>query len=549
MSTKKVISRKECVTVILNFLAWKDYHPCSEKDLLKSPPLNVLLNIWNFLFRLIDSNVNITKENMAVEVPKFYNEFGYPHTMKTSHLRTPTADHQWESNLVALTWLCKLLLYEHQNFDKEFENKTMLRQTDSYMFNVASKMNIKNTLTSMTITELTNKHFQFYIKSEETGKSIANDVDAKLNNMIAKLQSSVDSKKSELETLRSSSVKMQNDIEEFDKLKERVSTLSLELSQIETLTENIKDYCTRLKRELDSSKHILNEETNYLLELESKNKEINDMMKTRIDGNDIRGLNIAINELKISLSNSVKNIKDLEMEIPTLSSNVTNTKHNLAKSLSSVSLFNLIPSQVSKTYQLIMNSLSTHGIDVSYWKKLDRLLKSVDEHSVDKLLSITDNCLKIVDEALVSETLTFKNESEVKIQHNETLSDLEKSEKLLKEEIAELQAKESEYFKSSLFNKEKSQIISETDYIVSIIKSTAKDEMVFKLIISLLFQENSKRELENATNDLQQAHKRLSEEKFQAKSNLNRYLNNIKELVEKVEDYKSRNCNMMKELV
>ncbi|UKK00145.2 hypothetical protein MACK_000215 [Theileria orientalis] len=479
-------------------------------------------------FRLIDSNVNITKENMAVEVPKFYNEFGYPHTMKTSHLRTPTAEHQWESNLVALTWLCKLLLYEHQNFDKEFENKTMLRQTDSYLFNPASKMNIKNTLTSMTITDLTNKHFQFYIKSEETGKSIANDVDAKLNKIIAKLQSSVDSKKSELETLRSNSVQMQNDIEEFEKLKERVSTLSVELSQIETLTENIRDYCTRLKRELDSSKHILNEETNYLLELESKNKEINDMMKTRIDGNDIRGLNIAINELKISLSNSVKNIKELEMEIPTLSSNVTNTKHNLAKSLSSV----------SKTYQLIMNSLSTHGIDISYWKKLDRLLKSVDEHSVDKLLSITDNCLKIVDEALVSETLTFKNESEVKIQHNETLSDLEKSEKLLKEEIAELQAKESDYFKSSLFNKEKSQIISETDYIVSIIKSTAKDEM-----------ENSKRELENATNDLQQAHKRLSEEKFQAKSNLNRYLSNIKELVEKVESYKSRNCNMMKELV
>lgn len=36
-----------------------------------------------------------------------------------------------------------------------------------------------------------------------------------------------------------------------------------------------------------------------------------------------------------------------------------------------------------------MNSLSTHGIDVSYWKKLDRLLKSVDEHSVDNLVSHT----------------------------------------------------------------------------------------------------------------------------------------------------------------
>lgn len=54
--------------------------------------------------------------------------------------------------------------------------------------------------------------------------------------------------------------------------------------------------------------------------------------------------------------------------------------------------------------------------------------------------------------------------------------------------------------------------------------------MVFKLIILLVFQENSKRELENATDDLQQAHKRLSEEKFQAKSKLNRYLSNIKEV-------------------
>lgn len=51
---------------------------------------------------------------MAVEVPKFFREFGYPQLMKTSHLRTPTADHQWESNLVALAWLCKILMYEQQ---------------------------------------------------------------------------------------------------------------------------------------------------------------------------------------------------------------------------------------------------------------------------------------------------------------------------------------------------------------------------------------------------------------------------------------------------
>lgn len=58
--------------------------------------------------------MRITKENMAVEVPKFYNDFGYPHIMTTSHLKTPTAERQWESNLMALSWLCKLLLYEHE---------------------------------------------------------------------------------------------------------------------------------------------------------------------------------------------------------------------------------------------------------------------------------------------------------------------------------------------------------------------------------------------------------------------------------------------------
>eukprot|EP00375_Theileria_parva_P003049 XP_765730.1 hypothetical protein [Theileria parva strain Muguga] len=113
-NTKKLNTKKECVNFILHFLAWKGYNACSVNDLLRSPPLKVLLDIWNFLFRLVDSNVRITKENMAVEVPKFYNDFGYPHIMTTSHLKTPTAERQWESNLMALSWLCKLLLYEHE---------------------------------------------------------------------------------------------------------------------------------------------------------------------------------------------------------------------------------------------------------------------------------------------------------------------------------------------------------------------------------------------------------------------------------------------------
>ncbi|XP_954515.1 uncharacterized protein TA19405 [Theileria annulata] len=483
-NTKKLNTKKECVNFILHFLAWKGYNACSVSDLLRSPPLKVLLDIWNFLFRLVDKNVTITKENMAVEVPKFYNDFGYPHIMTTSHLKTPTAERQWESNLVALSWLCKLLLYEHENFHKDFEKKSTMTQTDSYMFDAAFKMNIKNPSTYKTVTEWATEHLQLYINVVEKRKSIPNDFEEELNKVLSRLEKSVNSKTKQLNHLRTVSEELQKEIQEFDDLKERVNTIKIEIKTIEDLTNKVKDYCNRMKNELELRESILTQETNSLIQMENSNKEFNDKMNLKIvssksykiiqDGKNIKEINQDINQLKLNLNNCSKKMRELENDRLSLSS------------------------EVSKNYNLIVKSLSASGIDTEPWKEFEVLLKKIDPHSPDHSKSLSDDLMNLANDI----------DSELSLQGG-SVSDLQKTLKSLEQEIEDLRVTESDYSNSTTFNKEKSHLISENEYLVS---------------------ELTKRELENTRNDLDLANKRLLESRSQANYDLQKYIKGLREV-------------------
>eukprot|EP00375_Theileria_parva_P003051 XP_765732.1 hypothetical protein [Theileria parva strain Muguga] len=185
-------------------------------------------------------------------------------------------------------------------------------------------------------------------------------------------------------------------------------------------------------------------------------------------------------------------MRELENDRLSLSSEITAKRHQLSKCLTTA----------TKNYNLIVKSLSVAGIDAENWNEFDKLIKKVDPHSLEDSKSFPDECLKLATDIVVNETLTLKHE------------------------IEDLRTMESEFSNSTAFNKEKSHLISENEYLVS---------------------ELTKREMENTKNDLDLANKRLVEARSQANSSLQKYIKGLRDVVEQIENYKMKNCNAIRE--
>ncbi|AFZ80421.1 hypothetical protein BEWA_032740 [Theileria equi strain WA] len=516
---RNVVNKKECVNTILQFLAWKGYQLCSERELLRAPSLGVLLQIWNILFKFVDANVEITRENMTVEVPRFFKDFGYPLIMETSHLRTPTADHQWERNLLALSWLCKLLLYEHKNFEISAPRSNV---------NIPStipKANISNKLLENSITELTTKHYQRFINGCETSKELMEAFSAELGSIRADLQFDIDKKMELFEQLRNEVSQLQDYICNFGNVKHRIKVLSSDLEQIERATRNLKDSFVISEHELESSKHLLRKESSHLLRLQEKNKEINDMIYNNINGVNLKDLNDRIYTLRAEISTLVERIKEYESEIPLLSSNIISMSNTLLK----------LHASSSSLLEGIKSALLANGIEASSWVNLEKITLNTEANAADEILGISiDSFEAKIEEIFSSDSQKFQETTWAIKQTNDTIAELEIAIISLENEINITNKK----LENSQDSANVSRLQAETEDIVTMIKSCAQENL-----------QTCKDKLRSVLEELQGANDQLELEKANAKKKLESYLEAIRTIVQVCHEQKLKNCHAIKGLV
>lgn len=529
---RNVINKRECVNTIIQFLAWKGYQLCSERELLRAPSLGVLLKIWNILFKCVDANVEITRENMAIEVPRFFKDFGYPLIMETSHLRTPTADHQWERNLLALSWLCKLLLYEHKNFE------VSAPRSNGSGPSTIPKANLSSKLLENSITDLATKHYQRFINGYESSKELMETFALELSNIREELQFDIDKKMEIFEQLRSEVSQLQDYICNFGNVKHRIKVLSSDLEQIERATRSLKDSFIISEHELESSKHLLRKESSHLLRLQEKNKEINDMIYNNINGLNLKDLNDRIYALRAEISNVLERIKEYESDIPLLSSNIISMNNTLLK----------LHASSSSLIEGIKSTLLSNDLDVSSWANLERITLNTDACVADDILGISiDSYEAKLEEIFAEDSQKFEEVGFVFAktraqatwvikQTNDTIAELELTVISLENEINITNKKlESLNSKDSV---NLSRMQAETEDIVAMIKSSAQENL-----------EACKNKLKNTLEDLQNANDQFELEKANAKKRLQKYLDTIRTIVQVCHEQKLKNCHAIKGLV
>ncbi|GIX66117.1 HEC/Ndc80p family protein [Babesia caballi] len=495
----QLTNKKECVQCILGFLASRGFHPCTAKELLRSPPLQILLDIWNFLFRLLDPSANVTKENMAVEVPKFFKDFGYPHIMKTSHLRTPTADHQWEANLVALSWLCKLLLYEQECFDRPFEiaNKPQQPAMLGLEIGANGKATITNSMVARFVTEQATQHFQLYVRGEVNSVQLTSEFRSAVADLLAVLQESVDDKMAHLEELRNRTLELQKELESFARTKEWIATASSELQRIEELTGSLRASCEQAAETLRKHKQALREEEAALAAQEEQNSELERQIELQtINKNVVRDLNQALKALKARIADGSRRIKELEHEIATTEAGAHAVEASLVAAHKAL----------SSTHESIKNFLMNNGQHAESWRSLGALRVNARGSQESEVLGTSAAAYRGVLEEVINKDRELMRLS------GETRAELERANRQLEEfgnaltrETADALRETASVVKQQLLDEQDSHLQLEASKLADVIRAAAKEDL-----------DRARRELERAEAAVAEAQNRLRQQEARA---------------------------------
>ncbi|GFE53740.1 kinetochore NDC80 homolog, putative [Babesia ovis] len=527
-----IANKKECVQCILGFLASKGFQPCSAKDLLRSPPLQTLLDIWNFLFRMLDQNAYITKDNMVVEVPKFFKEFGYPHIMKTSHLRTPTADHQWESNLVALSWLCKLLLYEQECFGKPFEGVTQKQYPFpiGYSFGTNGKASISNSTVAQFVTEQATRHFQLYLRGEENSVQLMSEFQGAISDLILATQDSVDTKIAELEELREKTLGIQEELETFARTKEWIKTANVELKRIEELTASIRGACLHADETLKSHKQKLHEEQEALAMQEEQNRELEQIIeKQDINKNAVRELNQTIGNLKTRISDNNRRIKELEHEMSTSETKIQFSEDQLVRAQRAL----------ESMHESVKNFLMNNGQYAEAWRNLDVPAVNTKGIHESDMLGISPSVYMGIIEGIMNkdrEHMRASSEARTELElSNQQLEDIGNS---IAKETSETLREISKLFQMQLREEKESSVQSEATQVADAIRTTAKEEL-----------ERVKRELKAAEEAVDEAKTRLKKQNEHAQASWKEVIQRYKEMFQTASEAKQSNCEALRGLI
>ncbi|KAK2197187.1 bifunctional Kinetochore protein Ndc80/Ndc80 domain superfamily [Babesia duncani] len=394
---RSLTNKKECVHCIIQFLEHHGHTGYSAKDLMRSPPLQVLLNIWNILFRLVDENINITRENMAIEVPKFFREFGYPQLMKTSNMRTPTADHQWETNLVALCWLCKLLAYEN-----EFEKVPLDLPRTSIGFNLGARGReaIKNAHVADVLTELTTKHFQLYTEGHENGRQLSQEFEESLYSLKEELEINLNNSKETCEKLKHNVMEIQEHLHQFESAKQRIETLQNEVQRIDQVTLQISEACLESETKLSELQNSLEHEKRSLENTLVANQQLMDEIQaqTAIHAN-VKEKKELIASLKASLTDIERQQKELERQEPAIKASISSLTANLVKICNGISIL----------HESVLTFMSTNNMECEHWKSMSTFTIDPDGKDMAQILGMDPSAFEqVLQELMAKDFEAFK---------------------------------------------------------------------------------------------------------------------------------------------
>ncbi|EDO06894.2 HEC/Ndc80p family protein [Babesia bovis T2Bo] len=523
-----IANKKECVQCILAFLGTKGFQPCSAKDLLRSPPLQTLLDIWNFLFRLLDPSANVTKDNMVVEVPKFFKEFAYPHIMKTSNLRTPTADHQWESNLIALSWLCKLLLYEQECFGKSFDNVAVKRQ--HLPMGINAQATISTSAVDHFVTEQARKHFNLYVRGEENSVELMADFQSAISDLILSTQDSVDKKMIELEVVRDKALSLQDELENYSRTKEWMKTAKAELQRIEELTASIRGSCLHAVEALKSHNHTLREEEAALSLQEEQNRELERIIeKQDINKNAVIELNQAIRKLKAHISDSNRRIKELQHEIV-----IGGTKTQLAEDQ-----VMRAGSALESLHESMKNILANKGQYAEAWHSLEPLKINCKGTHTSDILGVPPSAYSnVVDEMINRDRDMLRMSRDTRTALELSNQELESLYNSIAKEISDTLRKVSSLFQTQLREEKDSALQAEATNVANSIRATKMEEL-----------ERAKSELAGIQEAVAEAQNRLREQESQAQTKWQETVNKLKEAYTTARNTKQENREMLQDLI
>ncbi|ORM39692.1 Kinetochore protein NDC80 -like protein [Babesia sp. Xinjiang] len=525
-----VTNKKECVQCILGFLASKGFQPCSAKDLLRSPPLQILLDIWNFLFRFLDPNAHVTKENMVVEVPKFFKEFGYPHIMKTSHLRTPTADHQWEANLVALSWLCKLLLYEQECFGKPFDCASMHKRPLPIGWSNSNhgKATVSNTMVAHFVTEQATKHFELYLRGEENSVQLMKDFQGAISDVILDTQDRVETKMVQLEELREKTLQLQEELEAFARNKEWIKTANVELQCIEELTASLRGACLHAVETLKTHKQALRDEEQALAAQEEQNRELERLIeKQDINKNALRELNQSIRTLKARISDTNRRIKELEHEISSTETKIRMMEEQVVRSQKSL----------ESTHESIKNFLMNNGQYAEPWRNMEVLrVNARGMHEIEILGISPTTYTGVIDRVINKDRDLMRMSNETRTELEQSNQQLEDMGNAIAKEISDTLREISSLFQMQLREEKESCLQQEATQVADAIRTAAKDEL-----------DRVKRDLEAAEEAVNEAHARLRQQDTSAQSAWKEVVERYKEMWRTARSAKASNLQSMRE--
>lgn len=105
----------QCIRNLIGYLSTHGYDQPLTPKMLASPIKQDVTNIYHFLMRQVDPNLNPkTLGKLEDDVPALYKRLRYPFQMSKSALFAVGSPHTWPSVLAALAWLTELLQYQEK---------------------------------------------------------------------------------------------------------------------------------------------------------------------------------------------------------------------------------------------------------------------------------------------------------------------------------------------------------------------------------------------------------------------------------------------------
>ncbi|CAG9477973.1 kinetochore protein NDC80, putative [Plasmodium vivax] len=402
--------KKENVKTLIRYLGWKNYSGSISPNLFKNPSMTDLINIWNFIFKHVDPQIEVNKDNYGEVVLSFYKDIGYPYTISKSTLVAPTTGLQYNTHLSALAWLCQLLIFEAECFNDINEEKDM---NCSYDFNEDGEIKMEDFIL---------QSYKSHINKEEKN---ANDVlNAKLDKEIARLQNDVTSKSEEIVEKKKKIEEIKNHMKENEELIKRNKVLCEENKKIKLLYTNSLEETKKLEKEIEMCKKTNQEEkvkTEKIVEQINKVKEV--LQKQTLNKAQFLQMNEDIEKNKEKIEQIKSEIKSLNNEHPTLSDKLNNRHSDLKKLAKSV---NDILSEILQNLNLYRN------VSPSEWSKINNVSINIDSFTVDNMLNLNWKDTK-------GDVKSFMEADQEELKNSlRLMEDYEKRIKLLEEEIDDL---------------------------------------------------------------------------------------------------------------